>query len=334
MMTALAFARKEILGKHEYVSITGWQYTIQISAFSFPLSSSPPSSPFPPPLDSISQHHRQPMIACTIALAFTPWHSPNSPITPRAPSGYKTSTWRVLLPSVSLHAIAAVRGLKPFYVWNSNRPWDEVGIQSVICYLMATPHRLLYACGCVCVCRYVYICLIYVCVCVCVCVYIYYTYACVCIYLFMPSCVCVYVCVSVCVCVCVCVPIQLKAVQGMFATGVTQLSLFSSLPPLPTLLLFYSHLFLFQHLISPLLYFAQLPSPLLYSSFLFSFLFTSLLLFSSLLSCSLTLGVQVTRRHPLTCLAKQLSISCGSACSHVRFPLCSGSTYSCQGSIC
>ena len=164
-------------------------------------------------------------------------------------------------------------------------------------------------------------------VCVCVCVYI--LYICVCLHLSVYA----FVCVCVCVCVCLSSSRRFRACWQRVLRNCPCSLLFSP-PPLPTLLLFYSHLFLFQHLISPLLYFAQLPSPLLYSSFLFSFLFTSLLLFSSPLSCSLTLGVQVTRRHPLTCWAKQLSISCGSACSHVRFPLCSGSTYSCQGSIC
>ena len=40
--------------------------------------------------------------------------------------GYKTSYFQVLFPSVLLHAMANFRGMKPFYVWKSSRPWDEV----------------------------------------------------------------------------------------------------------------------------------------------------------------------------------------------------------------
>ena len=126
IMTALAFARKEVLGK--YVCVPGWQYTTQ-SYFLFFLPCLSLCLCYclchssPPPCSTSS------LLPFTLTLAAHALHQWMAPTEESHSiySGYKTSVWRMLLPSVALHALAAVRGLKPFYVWNSNKPWDEVG---------------------------------------------------------------------------------------------------------------------------------------------------------------------------------------------------------------
>jgi hypothetical protein len=35
----------------------------------------------------------------------------------------------LLWPAICLHSMANFRGLKPFFVWNSKRPWDELQLQ-------------------------------------------------------------------------------------------------------------------------------------------------------------------------------------------------------------
>lgn len=39
------------------------------------------------------------------------------------------STINILLPSLFLHGMANFRGMKPLFVWDSSRPWDEIQLQ-------------------------------------------------------------------------------------------------------------------------------------------------------------------------------------------------------------
>lgn len=59
--------------------------------------------------------------------------------------GHKEWDFRTILPAVMLHAMANFRGTKPFFVWNSNRPWDEIQLQAWNTADNATPQQLVIA---------------------------------------------------------------------------------------------------------------------------------------------------------------------------------------------
>lgn len=40
--------------------------------------------------------------------------------------GLNTSTWRMILPAVIIHGLANLKGMKPFFKWNSAAPWSEI----------------------------------------------------------------------------------------------------------------------------------------------------------------------------------------------------------------
>jgi hypothetical protein len=57
--------------------------------------------------------------------------------------GYKMSYFQILSRSVILHAMANFRGMKPFYIWGSDRPWDELQLQAWNAIDEATPTEMI-----------------------------------------------------------------------------------------------------------------------------------------------------------------------------------------------
>ena len=45
--------------------------------------------------------------------------------------GHRHSFLQCVSPAIALHMMSAIRGMKPLYVWQSLRPWDEVQLQLV-----------------------------------------------------------------------------------------------------------------------------------------------------------------------------------------------------------
>jgi hypothetical protein len=44
--------------------------------------------------------------------------------------GHKVSLFEAIRPAIFLHVMASLRGVKPMFVWNSHRPWDEIQLQA------------------------------------------------------------------------------------------------------------------------------------------------------------------------------------------------------------
>lgn len=44
--------------------------------------------------------------------------------------GHKVSIFEAVRPAIFLHVMASLRGVKPMFVWNSHRPWDEIQLQA------------------------------------------------------------------------------------------------------------------------------------------------------------------------------------------------------------
>lgn len=44
--------------------------------------------------------------------------------------GHKISLFEAIRPAIFLHVMASLRGVKPMFVWNSHRPWDEIQLQA------------------------------------------------------------------------------------------------------------------------------------------------------------------------------------------------------------
>ena len=55
----------------------------------------------------------------------------------------RTFRFYAAMSAVILHAMANIRGMKPLYVWDSSRPWDELQLQAWDAESNATPQQLL-----------------------------------------------------------------------------------------------------------------------------------------------------------------------------------------------